>query len=54
MKITKEKNLIGKRKNTVKVVDQPLIKLVGRLKHKSNKIIYIHNKCLRDTQSKTM
>ena len=33
------------------VVDQPLIKLVGRLKDKV-KITYIHNKQLRDTQNK--
>ena len=43
MKITKEKNLIGKGKYIVKTVDQPLIKLVGRLKDKSSKLIYIHN-----------
>ena len=39
----KGNNLIGKGKNTVKVVDQPLIKQVGRLKDKNSKIIYIHN-----------
>ena len=33
-----------KGKNTLKVVDHPLIKLVEKLKDKSNKIIYIHNK----------
>ena len=37
------KNLIGKYKNPVKV-DQPLLKLVWRLKDKSSKIIYMHNK----------
>ena len=37
------KNLIGKGKYPVKV-DQPLTKLVGRLKDKSSKIIYMHNK----------
>ena len=31
------------------VVYQPLIKLKGRLKDKSSKITYIHNKQLRDT-----
>ena len=31
---------------------KPSIKLLGRLKDKSNKIIYIHNKKLRDTQTK--
>ena len=35
------KNLIGKGKHTL---DQPLIKLIGRLKDKSSKIIYIYNK----------
>ena len=48
------KNLTGKGKHTVKVVDQPLIKLVGSLKDKSSKITYIHNKQLRDTQNKKM
>ena len=46
----KEKNLIGKGKYTVKVVNQPLIKLVGRLNDKRNKVIYIHSKQLGDTQ----
>ena len=44
MKITKEKNLIGKCKYTIKVINQQLINLVGRLKDKSSKIIYIYNK----------
>ena len=30
------KNVIGKGKYTVKLIDQPLIKLVGRLKDKSS------------------
>ena len=47
----KRKNLIGKSKYTVKVIDQPLIKLEGSLKDKS-KIIYIHNKQLRNTQTR--
>ena len=38
----KGKNLIGKDKHTVKY--QSLIKLVGRSKDKSNKIIHIHDK----------
>ena len=38
------KNLIGKGKYTIKVLDQTLTKLVGRLKDKSRKIIYIHHK----------
>ena len=42
MKITKEK--IGKGKYIVKLVNQPGIKLEGRLKHKSNTIMYTHNK----------
>ena len=40
----RRKNHIGKVKYTVKVVAQPLIKLLGRLKDKSSKIIYIHSK----------
>ena len=43
------KNFIGKDKNPVKV-DQPLPKLVRRLKDKSSKIIYMHNKQLTDAQ----
>ena len=38
----KRKN-IDKDKYTVNVVDQPLIKLVGKLKDKSIKTIYIQN-----------
>lgn len=41
IKIVKEKNVIGKDKYTVKLVSQPCIGLVGRLKDKSNKIISI-------------
>ena len=47
IKITKGKYLIGKGKYTVMVEDQPLIKLIGRLKDKSSNTIYIHNKQLR-------
>ena len=36
----REKNLIGKSKHSVKVGDQPLIELAGRLKDKSSKIKY--------------
>ena len=50
MKITKGKNSIDKGRYPVKVVYQPLTKLVGRLKDKSSKIIYVDNKQLRDTQ----
>ena len=42
-------NLIGKGKYIIKV-DRSHLKLIGRLKDKSSKIIYIHNKQLRDTQ----
>ena len=42
MKITEGKNLTGKGKYIVKAVNQPCIKLVGRLKDKSSKIMYIH------------
>ena len=45
----KGKNHIGKGKHTAKIVNQPLIKLVGRLKDKSSKIIYVYNKQLQDT-----
>ena len=38
------KNLIGKDKNSVKVENQPVLKLVQRLKEKNSKIIYMHNK----------
>ena len=38
----------------VNVVDKPVIKPEGRLKYKSSKIIYIHNKLLRDKQNKKM
>ena len=51
-KITKEKILISKSKHTVNVENQPHIKLVGRLKDKHNKTIYIHNKYLREKQNK--
>ena len=44
MKIKTGKNLISKSKYIVKVLDQPLIKLVGNLKDKSSKIIYSHSK----------
>ena len=40
----KGKNLIGKGKYTVKIVDQPLINQVGRLKGKPSKVIYIHSR----------
>ena len=33
------------------VVDQPLLKLPGKLKHKSNKTISSHNKYLRETHA---
>ena len=36
----------------MKLEDQPLIKLARRLKDKSSKIIYIHNKYLRHTKQK--
>ena len=39
MKITKENNLTNKGKFIVKLVGQPLIKLVRKLKDKSIKII---------------
>ena len=54
IKVIKEYNLIGKGKYTVKVVDQPLTKLVGRVKKQSSKIIYIHDRQLQDIQNKKM
>ena len=45
------KNLIGKDKNSVKVENQPVLKLVQRLKEKNSKIIYMHNKQLMDAQN---
>ena len=44
--------LVNKDKHTVKLGNHPCTKLVGRLKGKSTKIIYIHSKQLRDTQNK--
>ena len=38
----------------VKIVDQSLIKLVGKLRDKSSKIIYIHNKWLREAHNNKM
>ena len=46
------RNLIGKIKIILKVVDQSFTELVGRLKDQSSKIIYIRNKYLRDIQNK--
>ena len=46
------KKLTSKGKHKEKVVDQLLIKLVGRLKDKSNKIIYINNEQLWDMKNK--
>ena len=44
--------LTGKGKHTLKVGNHPYTKLTGRLKGKRSKIIYIHNKQLRDTQNR--
>ena len=43
------KKLISNGKYTVKIVNQPGKKLVGRLKGKNSKIIYIRNRQLKDT-----
>ena len=48
------KKLTGKGKHTGKVRNHPHTKLVGRFKDKSNKIIYIHNKHLKDKQNSQM
>ena len=45
------KKLTGEVKHTVKVGNHPHTKLVGRLKDKTSKIIYSHNKQLRDIQN---
>ena len=45
------KKLTSKGKHTIKVENHLHTKLVGRLKDKSSKIIYIHNKHLRDIQN---
>ena len=50
MKILKE-NLISKGKHTVNIVNHPFTKLVRTLKGKGSKIIFIHNKQLRDRQN---
>ena len=50
----KQKKLTGKGKHIVKVGNHSLIKLVGRLKDKSSKIIYIHIKQLRERQNNQM
>ena len=50
----KGKKLIVKGKYIVKKGHEPEIKLVERLKNKSKKIIYIHNKQLRYTQNNQM
>ena len=47
----KMKKLTDKGKHIVKIGNHPYAKLVGRLKDKSNKTIYIHNKQLRDSQT---
>ena len=52
VEISLAKAIIQKKKK--KVAGQPLIKLIGRLTDKSNKIIYIHNKQVRDTQNKNV
>lgn len=36
------KRFIGKGKYAIKLVDKPVIKLVGRIKDKSGAIVYIH------------
>ena len=43
-KVTTRNMKITKGKYTVKVVNQLHMKLVGRLKYESSKIIYIYNK----------
>ena len=45
------KKLTSKGKYTIKVGNHPHTKLVGQLKEKSGRIIYIHDKKLRVTQN---
>ena len=47
-------NFTCKGKHTVKVVGQPVVKLVERLEEKSCKIIFMCIKQLRNTQNKNM
>lgn len=51
MKNIKGKNFIGKGKHGIKVVDQLLVNVVGRLKDKSSKTIYRHSQYLRDSKT---
>ena len=46
------KELTRKHKHIAKLRNHLPRKLVGKLKDKSSKIIYIHNKCLKDAQNK--
>ena len=47
----KRKSLTQEGKYTVKVTGQPIIYLGGKLKDKSTKFMYVHNKQLKDTQN---
>ena len=50
----KGKKFMRKSKHTIKLIDQSLIKLVGRLKNKSSNIkLYLKNQ-LRDSQYNKM
>ena len=51
IRIMKGKSSSVKANIPVKLVNFPCTKLVGRLKDKSSKIIYTHNKLLRNTQN---
>lgn len=48
----KEKKIPGESKYILKVMDQPLVKLMRRLKYKGSKIICIHNIVNGPTKSK--
>lgn len=50
MKVIKS-NLTGKDKHAVKVEDQLIIKLIGRLKDKSITIIYISTEYIRNAHT---
>ena len=53
-KLSKRKKRTGKGRYTLKIEDQPPMKLIGRSNDKSTKIIYLHDKRLMDTHTKNI
>ena len=47
----KSNKISGKDKYIVKVADQPPMKLIWRSKDKSSKMIYVHDKRVKDTHA---